>query len=630
MLSVIFAILSSNTVVAQIPKPKCKVCQDKTIDDCPYKGNHPDNAPKLYDVSFFCNVNSVQLIMDGKNMGLLKNCYQLKEGKHSVILKAKGYEDFSRIILVNEKNKSFDFDLISNKSLSANPVLCEDFVNSVYVDIDTTIRENAEHGDSEALFDIGNSFMEYVLYVNCVDSIDSVRRECLAVEACRWYRKAAQRGNASAMANLGECYSKGVGVQQDDDVALDWFLKAAQEGNVDAMRYLGSYYLKGDSWDEDEAIKWYRKAALEGDVFAMWRTGDCYSYSNSVSEAVNWYRKAAEEGDATDKYILATRYYRGKGVPKDYAEAIYWYQKATEEDSVIVYLADEDIGLHFYEKDWNSKVVRWFRKVADEGDLEAQKFLCDCYYNGKGVSTDFLEAVKWCRKAACYNYWGQEYGDALSQYYLGNCYFLGQGVPKNYEEAIKWFSKAAEQGINETLFLIGNCYSLGLGNYSEAVKWYLKAAGQGDSRAMSVLGDCYNNGKGVTVSCSEALRWYNEAAIYGDVSSICKLGDCYSDGGCMSLDYKEAVKWYQIAAEKGNSDAQNKLGDCYYHERGVKRDYSEAVKWYREAAEQGNVDAQMNLGDCYKYGRGVPRKKSEAKKWYQKAGEQTLKEASLQ
>jgi TPR repeat protein len=38
-----------------------------------------------------------------------------------------------------------------------------------------------------------------------------------------------------------------------------------------------------------------------------------------------------------------------------------------------------------------------------------------------------------------------EHGDVKAQFKLGNCYYKGDGVATNYVEAVKWYRKAAEQ-----------------------------------------------------------------------------------------------------------------------------------------------------------------------------------------
>jgi TPR repeat protein len=55
-------------------------------------------------------------------------------------------------------------------------------------------------------------------------------------EAIRWYRMAAEQGNASALSNLGFMFDHGQGVEQDDARALMYYNKAAKRGDVYANK----------------------------------------------------------------------------------------------------------------------------------------------------------------------------------------------------------------------------------------------------------------------------------------------------------------------------------------------------------------------------------------------------------
>ena len=46
-------------------------------------------------------------------------------------------------------------------------------------------------------------------------------------EGMKWYCRAAEAGSSSAAHNLGLCYMKGDGVEQNLNVALEYFQKAA-------------------------------------------------------------------------------------------------------------------------------------------------------------------------------------------------------------------------------------------------------------------------------------------------------------------------------------------------------------------------------------------------------------------
>jgi len=57
-------------------------------------------------------------------------------------------------------------------------------------------------------------------------------------EAMRWYRKAADQGNAGAQNNIGTLYDNGQGVRQDLPQARAWMQKAAASGYESAKKWL--------------------------------------------------------------------------------------------------------------------------------------------------------------------------------------------------------------------------------------------------------------------------------------------------------------------------------------------------------------------------------------------------------
>jgi hypothetical protein len=61
-------------------------------------------------------------------------------------------------------------------------------------------------------------------------------------------------------------------------------------------------------------------------------------------------------------------------------------------------------------------------------------------------------------------------------------YDTGEGVAQDYVEAIKWYRKAADKGFEPACFNLGLKYDNGQGvaqDFTEAVRWYRKAAYQG-------------------------------------------------------------------------------------------------------------------------------------------------------
>jgi hypothetical protein len=122
-------------------------------------------------------------------------------------------------------------------------------------------------------------------------------------EAVKWYRLAADQGDADAQCRLGECYRDGTGVPNDEREAVKWFRMAADKGHARTQFNLGWCYEYGIGVEKDEreVVKWYRLAATQGHVRAQFNLGWCYEYGIGVEdprEAVKWYRLAADQGHA--------------------------------------------------------------------------------------------------------------------------------------------------------------------------------------------------------------------------------------------------------------------------------------------------------------------------------------------
>ena len=57
-------------------------------------------------------------------------------------------------------------------------------------------------------------------------------------EAFKWYRRAAEQGDAEAQFNVGAMYANGTGVQQDFSKSAFWFEKAASQDYDQAKQAL--------------------------------------------------------------------------------------------------------------------------------------------------------------------------------------------------------------------------------------------------------------------------------------------------------------------------------------------------------------------------------------------------------
>ena len=153
---------------------------------------------------------------------------------------------------------------------------------------------------------------------------------------------------------------------------------------------------------------------------------------------------------------------------------------------------------------------------AEKGDTEAQAEFCHlapsidlrAASGSKAAPQHWAETAKWCKQLA-------KTGDPIAQLNLGSLYFNGFGVSRDYMEAATWLRKAAEQGNAGAQISLATLYDSGLGvkrDIVEGFKWSRKAAEQGMPRALYNLGFRYEHAGGVTQDYAEAYFWYSLAA----------------------------------------------------------------------------------------------------------------------
>lgn len=236
---------------------------------------------------------------------------------------------------------------------------------------------------------------------------------------------------------------------------------------------------------------------------------------------------------------------------------------------------------------------------AKSGEAEAQNALGEAYYDGKGVTENLTEAVKWFTKAA-------EQENAKAQYNLGICYYYGYGVQyRDRREAVKWYTRTAEQGNADAQHDLGYCYEFGEGvdkNLKEAVKWYTKAAEQGLPMAQCNLGVCYKYGNGVEKNFEEAVKWYTKAANQEYARAQYNLALSYDKGEGVAKNDSEAMKWYLKAVKNNYPQAAYYYGGMLLEgnkQKGITKNIPEGVKYLRKAADLKNLDAINSLVGAY-------------------------------
>ena len=230
-------------------------------------------------------------------------------------------------------------------------------------------------------------------------------------EAMQLLFRAAEAGHRLAMFCVGYMYETGLGVAQDEEMALARYRQAATLGVPEAHNALGVLIQRGTDRreaDPDRAREYFTLAARAGLKEAQYNLGlAALQQGASAPEAGwDWIARSAEQGFLPAMAMIGQRW-------------------LTDDDDAV-----RDRGLAF------------LRRAAKQGQQEALLALGSAYLEGRGVQVDARAAFRWLREAA----WR---GAAKGQRLLGELYRDGLGVPQDYVFAHLWFNLAASRGDDE-------------------------------------------------------------------------------------------------------------------------------------------------------------------------------------
>ena len=142
----------------------------------------------------------------------------------------------------------------------------------------------------------------------------------------------AEKGDATAQADLALAYLRGDGVVSNPAAAAGWAGLSATKGHAMGQFLLGAIYNSGIKADPHTGFRWMSAAALNGNTKAMHNVAIAFLTGSGIernpTEAANWFGKAAAKGYRDSAFNLAVLYERGEGVAGNAQRALYWYDTA--------------------------------------------------------------------------------------------------------------------------------------------------------------------------------------------------------------------------------------------------------------------------------------------------------------
>lgn len=268
----------------------------------------------------------------------------------------------------------------------------------------------ADDGDADAMYKIGICY-----YVGKAGAPTLIKNEVPLEKdqklAFKYLSKAADKGSALAMVNLGNIYKIGIGAPDGKDIkkALKWYEKAAENGCADAYANIGQIY-------QTEIVELVKEKIIKINL----EDPENHLYT-CLDKAMEYNKIAAEKGSKIGAYNLGIAYssYLGYGIAIDYQQAIDWFYRAAE------------LG---YGRAVNDLAVR--------------------YMTGTGVIQNKRRGIELLKMAALDE-------EPMALHNIGVYYYNGISLPKDKEKAVYFFFKASQLG-HKNAAALTECYNAGL------------------------------------------------------------------------------------------------------------------------------------------------------------------------
>lgn len=183
------------------------------------------------------------------------------------------------------------------------------------------LRRAAVEGDPIAQYEYGRRFL-----TGQKGAIRSYNR------AFYWFSKAAESKEPRAMAAMGLCYERGLGVKRSLPKARMWYAAAVDEGNDNACQTL--VQMEARAGNLSGALHWLERMADDDSIPAQLILARMHlngtARNASMAEGIRYLRYAAMQGNGEACLMLSTCYATGRGVPKNEELMLGWLVNAAE------------------------------------------------------------------------------------------------------------------------------------------------------------------------------------------------------------------------------------------------------------------------------------------------------------
>ncbi|KOO25235.1 hypothetical protein Ctob_002682 [Chrysochromulina tobinii] len=403
---------------------------------------------------------------------------------------------------------------------------------------------------------------------------------------------------------MGLSYLSGTGVRKDPFAAIDWLRRAANRGDAKAMAALGTLLVSGEAGvaDEGEAGRWYDAAARKGNRSALLALGLLRlrqadhapeGARNMLDHAARCFQQAGEEGVADAFVWLAhaqeklARIDRGAKTGGGEGETFMETSAARQQRRVL------------------------YAKAAACGSAHGSFRLAHSLARGRLpphphaiMSPEILNGLQAATASghAAAMFAAAQQGDAAGMAGLAECFLYGRGgVRRNVDVAVAWFAIAAAKKCPRAIVeceALTMAYGAGTVRRSRPTQRVLLATIGRGSKLYTIAKRCYEEGRGGEGRDSDGLRLRWAAQILnwcvrkGEARALVALGKLRLEGAGVTPSTEAAATLFERAAEHQHGPGALALARLHWEVRG---DVFAAFVWFRIGAALGATAATAPL-----------------------------------
>jgi TPR repeat protein len=363
---------------------------------------------------------------------------------------------------------------------------------------------------------------------------------------------------------------RNAGVQNDFHMAAYYFKLSADRGDAVAQLDYGECLRKGEGVERNyEMAAYYAKlSADQGDAGGQCSYGNCLRKGEGVprnSEMAAYYFKlSADQRYAGGQLHYGFCLWRGEGVPRNSETAAYYFKLSADQGDAGGQ-CNYGFCLHIGAQSNNdvALAVSFYKLAADQGSAHGQYNYGFCLEYGDGIGQDLKIAAQYYKQAA-------DQGDPYGQCYYGLCLEYGKGVDKDLKMAAFYYKLAADENDSDKYRLCRlHLFFFDLTKFSVGSPQYIKfSTAHAKATAQLCLGHLLEEGIGINADHIFAAKYYEMAAELFPSACAC-YGWCLQHGRSVPISLKEVVVFFQYAADGDNADGANSLGICLEYGLGI-------------------------------------------------------------